>query len=124
MPTVEAERVPLQQVFLNLIGNAIKYGAADRDDAKVVISWRDVGVAYEFAVADNGPGIAPEFQERIWGVFQRLESRDKVEGTGIGLAVVKKIVETRGGHVSLGSAAGEGATFRFTWPKAQTGASL
>lgn len=124
MPTVEAERVPLQQVFLNLIGNAIKYGAADRDDAKIAISWRDVDDAYEFAIADNGPGIAPDFHERIWGVFQRLESRDKVEGTGIGLAVVKKVVETRGGQIFLESAPGQGATFRFTWPKAQAGALL
>jgi PAS domain S-box-containing protein len=122
MPTVEAERIPLQQVFLNLIGNAIKYGAAGREDAKIAVSWRDAGDAYEFAVADDGPGIAPEFHERIWGVLQRLESRDKVEGTGIGLAVVKKVVGTRGGQVFLESAPGEGATFRFTWPKARPGA--
>jgi PAS domain S-box-containing protein len=122
MPTLEAERVPLQQVFMNLIGNSIKYGSREGGGEKVVVSWRDAGDAYEFAVADNGSGIPPEYHDRIWGVFQRLESRDKVEGTGIGLAVVKKIVETRGGRVSLESAPGEGATFRFTWPKAQSGA--
>jgi signal transduction histidine kinase len=68
-------------------------------------------------VSDNGPGIAPEYHERIWGIFQTLAPRDKVEGTGIGLSVVKKIVESRGGRVSLESEPGHGATFRFTWPK-------
>ena len=81
------------------------------------VTWRDAGDAYEFAVADNGAGIAPEFHERIWGIFQTLEARDKVEGTGIGLAVVRKIVESRGGRAWVESVPGEGATFRFTWPK-------
>jgi PAS domain S-box-containing protein len=121
MPTVEAERIPLQQVFMNLIGNAVKYASAARPDVQIAIGWRDQGSAVEFAVSDNGPGIPPQFHDRIWGVFQTLESRDKVEGAGIGLAVVKKIVETRGGQVSLESTEGEGSTFRFTWPKAPTG---
>jgi PAS domain S-box-containing protein len=117
MPTLEAERVPLQQVFLNLIGNALKYSLAMRPDVTISVDWHDLGDAFEFAVSDNGPGIAPEFHERIWGVFQTLAARDKVEGTGIGLSVVKKIVETRGGNVSLESMPRQGATFRFTWPK-------
>lgn len=117
MPAVEAECVPLQQVFLNLIGNALKYSLAVRSDVTIRVDWRDLGDAVEFAVSDNGPGIAPEFHERIWGVFQTLAARDKVEGTGIGLSVVKKIVETRGGTVSVESAPNQGATFRFTWPK-------
>jgi PAS domain S-box-containing protein len=117
MPTVEAERVPLQQVFMNLIGNAIKFTRAGRPDAVIRVGWRDVGDALEFAVTDNGPGIAPEYHERIWGIFQTLEARDKVEGTGIGLSVVRKIVETHGGRVWVESAPGQGATFRFAWPK-------
>ena len=116
-PTLEAERVPLQQVFMNLLGNAIKYTLAQRPDALVRIAWSDVGDGFEFAISDNGPGIAPEYHDRIWGIFQTLAPRDKVEGTGIGLSVVKKIVETRGGMVALESAPGEGATFRFVWPK-------
>jgi PAS domain S-box-containing protein len=117
MPTLEAERVPLQQVFMNLIGNAVKYGRGERSDVKVRVEWRPVRDAYEFTVADDGPGIAPEYHERIWGIFQTLQARDKVEGTGIGLSVVRKIVESRGGEVWLRSAAGEGARFHFTWPR-------
>ena len=117
MPGLRAERVPLQQVFMNLIGNAIKYARAARPDVLVEVGWRDLGDAYEFSVRDNGPGIAQQYQERIWGIFQTLAPRDKVEGTGIGLSVVKKIVESRGGRVSLESEPGHGATFRFTWPK-------
>jgi signal transduction histidine kinase len=117
LPTVDAERVPLQQVFMNLIGNAVKYAGAVRDDVRVRVGWRSVRDAYEFTVADNGPGIAPEYHERVWGIFQTLQPRDKVEGTGIGLSVVKKIVETRGGHAWIESPAGDGAAFHFTWPK-------
>ena len=117
MPTLQAERVPLQQVFMNLIGNAIKYAHAVRPDVLVEVGWRDLEDAYEFSVRDNGPGIAPEYHERIWGIFQTLAPRDTVEGTGIGLSVVRKIVESRGGRVWLKSEPGQGATFRFTWPK-------
>src|SRR5690606_10343572 len=81
-PTVEAERVPLQQVFMNLLGNALKYTLAMREDAVIRVAWKDVGDGFEFAVSDNGPGIAPEYHERIWAIFQTLAARDKVEGTG------------------------------------------
>jgi signal transduction histidine kinase len=67
-------------------------------------------------VADNGPGIAPAYHDRIWGIFQTLETRDKVEGTGVGLSVVRKIVESRGGSVSVKSEEGAGSAFSFTWP--------
>jgi PAS domain S-box-containing protein len=117
MPTLNAERVPLQQVFLNLIGNAVKYTRAERPDPVIRIDWRDAGNAFEFSVSDNGPGIEPEYHERIWGIFQTLAPRDKVEGTGIGLSVVRKIVESRDGSVSLESSPGQGAIFRFIWPK-------
>ena len=117
MPTLETEHLPLQQVFMNLIGNAVKYSSAERQDASVVIEWSDLGDAIEFVVRDNGPGVAAEFHNRIWGIFQVLAARDKVEGTGVGLAVVKKIVETRGGRVSLESTPGEGAAFHFSWPR-------
>lgn len=116
-PTIEAERVPLQQVFINLIGNAIKFTTAVRSDPVIRIGWRNVDDGVEFAITDNGPGIEPQYHEKIWGMFQTLKRRDDVEGTGIGLSVVKKTVERRGGKVSLESAPGKGATFRFIWPK-------
>ena len=103
----------LEQIIVNLVTNAEKYG---RPPIRIVAS-RNGGSEIAIRVIDHGSGIAPEFQERIWGIFQTLESRDKVEGTGIGLSVVKKIVETRGGRVWIESAPGEGSTFRFTWPK-------
>ncbi len=115
MPTLTAERVPLQQVFMNLVSNALKH--ARRDDACVRIGARDAGAFCAFSVSDNGQGIAPEYQERIWILFQKLESRDEIEGAGIGLSVVKKIVESRGGQAWVESAKGQGATFHFTWPK-------
>jgi PAS domain S-box-containing protein len=117
MPAVTAERVPLQQVFLNLVGNALKY--AGRADAVVRVGWNaDATGWYRFSVADNGPGIAPQYHERVFGIFQTLQSRDRVEGTGIGLSVVKKIVEAQGARVWVESAEGAGATFHFTWPAA------
>src|SRR5690606_28440632 len=95
MPAVMAERVVFQQVFMNLIGNAVKHGMAHRPDVDVAVRWSEADDSYEFTVTDNGPGIAPEYHERIWAIFQTLESRDKVEGTGIGLSVVRKLVEAR-----------------------------
>ena len=117
MPTLETERVPLQQVFMNLLGNAVKHASAARSDVVIGIDWHDLDEAAEFSVTDNGPGIAPQYHERIWEMFQTLAARDKVEGTGIGLSVVKKVVESRGGTVSIESAPDRGARFRFVWPK-------
>ena len=116
--SIDTEKVPLEQVFLNLIGNALKH--ARRAGARIELAAVDAGACWEFSVSDNGPGIAPEYHERIWQIFQTLEARDKVEGTGIGLSVVKKIIETRGGRVWVESTPGNGATFRFTWPKQAT----
>jgi signal transduction histidine kinase len=114
LPTLRTTRVPLQQVVLNLIANAIKYNP-DRE-LTIEIGGKRAGDVWAFYVKDDGVGIAPEFHERIWGLFQTLEARDKVESTGIGLAVVRKIVEARGGKAWIESAAGAGATFWFSWP--------
>ena len=115
MPTLVTHRLPLEQVFSNLLSNAIKHHP--RTDGKVQISVQDKGSFYEFAVADDGSGIAPQYHEKVFGIFQTLEARDKTENTGIGLAIVKKIVEGQGGTIRLESQEGQGATFRFTWPK-------
>ncbi|NMO13673.1 hypothetical protein HPC49_01040 [Pyxidicoccus fallax] len=115
MPVLVTERLPLEQVFRHLVGNALKH--ARREDVHVRIGVREDGDArHAFSVADNGPGIAAGFHEKIWGVFQTLEARDKVENTGIGLAVVRKLVESRGGRAWVESSEGAGATFHFTWP--------
>ena len=119
MPTVRAERLPLQQVFLNLVGNAVKYARVAAPEVRVTGS--EAGAAWEFAVSDNGPGIAPEYHERIFGIFQTLHARDDVEGTGIGLSLVRKIVESRGGRVWVESEEGRGATFRFRIPRDPSG---
>jgi len=115
MPTLVTQRLPLFQVFSNLIGNGIKHH--HRPDGQVTISVKDQGRFYEFAVADDGPGIAPQYHEKVFAIFQTLHARDIVENTGIGLALVKKIVESQGGRIRLESEEGQGATFYFTWPK-------
>jgi PAS domain S-box-containing protein len=120
MPTIIAERLRLQQVFQNLIANAIKHH--NRADGHICIGVTERGPMYEFTVTDDGPGIAPQYHQKIFVVFQTLAARDKVEGTGIGLSLVKKIVESNGGQIQIESAEGAGTTFRFTWPKrAQAG---
>ena len=117
MPTVRAEKVPLQQVFMNLIGNAIKH--TGKGNPLVEVSWSDAELFYEFTVRDYGQGIAPQYHDRIFGIFQTLEARDTVEGTGIGLSVVQKIVEAKGGRVWVESSVGKGARFKFLWPKVE-----
>lgn len=119
MPVIRTQPIPLQQVFSNLIGNAIKHHQSD--SGRVEISVADREKCYEFAVSDDGPGIAPEYHQKVFAVFQTLEARDKVENTGIGLSIVKKIVESQGGTIRLESAEGQGTTFRFTWPKEPAG---
>jgi light-regulated signal transduction histidine kinase (bacteriophytochrome) len=115
VPVISTERVPLQQAFINLIGNAIKHAGSEKP--MIDVTWEDKAPWLEFAVADNGQGIAPQYHDRIFAIFQTLEARDRVEGTGIGLSVVKKIVEAQGGRVWVESDVGKGATFRFLWPK-------
>jgi PAS domain S-box-containing protein len=116
MPTLIAERTRLQQVFMNLIANAIKHHH-DPGRGRVTIAARDVGTCYEFSVTDNGPGIDPAYHRKVWVIFQTLRARDRVEGTGVGLSLVKKIVEDQRGVVRLESRAGQGSTFSFTWQK-------
>ena len=118
LPVFETERAPLRQVLLNLIGNAIKHSG--RPDPRVEIGCSDTGSSYDFFVRDNGRGIAPRAQEKIWMLFQTgapRDGRDDVEGTGVGLAIVRQLVETHGGRTWVESTEGSGATFHFLWPK-------
>jgi PAS domain S-box-containing protein len=117
MPTLVAKKLLLSQVFANLISNAIKHHP--RADGKIEISATEREDYYEFAITDDGDGIAVENQAKIFEIFQTLKSKDSKESTGIGLAIVKKIVESEGGEIRLESNLGEGATFRFTLPKQQ-----
>jgi PAS domain S-box-containing protein len=116
LPVMIAERIPLETVFRNLIGNAIKHHDNSATGC-VAISAEDRGDFFEFIVADDGPGIEPAFHERIFEMFQTLKPRDQVEGSGNGLAIVKRLVESRGGTITVDSQPGAGASFHFTWPK-------
>lgn len=125
-PTLRVTRVALQQVLLNLVSNAVKHGRpAGGDGALVRVSaQREVDGSWRFEVADQGPGIDPRFHERVFGLFQTLPSSGAdgaAGGTGIGLAVVKKLVERQGGVVSMRSTPGAGTTFGFTWPAPEVG---
>ena len=115
IPTLVTEYLPLQQVFAHLIGNAIKHHPSP--DGTVKISVQDQLEAYEFAVADDGAGIAPRFHERVFGIFETLKAKETVENIGVGLAIAKRIVESKGGSIRLESQEGQGSTFYFTWPK-------
>jgi len=114
LPTLRTEKVPFQQVWMNLVGNALKY--ARRADPLIELSARDAGRFWEFEVKDNGPGIPPEHHQRIWNIFQTLESQDAGCGTGIGLSVVRKAAERMGGRVGVESSPGQGSTFWLELP--------
>ncbi|MEB3358311.1 MAG: PAS domain-containing protein [Synechococcales bacterium] len=116
MPTFQTRRLVLSQVFANLISNAVSYGCPNQQGNVVVSVWEGAE-AYEFAIADSGPGIAPSYHERIFNIFETLSTRDVPQSTGIGLSIVKKLVEEAGGTIRVESQLGAGATFYFTWPK-------
>jgi PAS domain S-box-containing protein len=114
-PTLMTPKVLLVQVFSNLISNAIKYH--DRTDGKVKIGANDKGDFWEFYVSDDGPGIDPAYHQKIFELFQTLQSRDTIESTGIGLSIVKKILHSLECDITIESSEGKGAIFRFAWPK-------
>jgi signal transduction histidine kinase len=115
MPVLITSRMLLELVFKNLIENGIKHH--DRADGRVEVSAVERVDEVEFSVADDGPGIDERFHNRIFQIFQTLQPRDKIESTGVGLAIVKKTIENYGGTIHIISAEGQGTTFRFTWPK-------
>ncbi len=115
LPRLETVRTPLMQVFQNLIGNAVKHH--DREAQTVTVGWVENEDHHMFSISDDGPGVPPEYQEQVFGMFETLRPRDQVEGSGMGLAIIKKIVERHGGRVWLEDARPRGARFCFTWPK-------
>jgi len=115
LPDIYSERIPLQQVLSNLISNAIKHH--DKPDGYIKVYVRNSGDHYDFFVEDNGPGISKTYQDKIFVIFQTLQERDSFESTGVGLAIVKKILDDRKQKIILDSEPGKGTTFAFTWPK-------
>jgi len=114
---IRVHRMPLQQILLNLTSNAIKHH--HKAAGHIEVSVEDCGTHYAFAVKDDGPGIPARFHQQIFNMFQTLRPRDQVEGSGMGLAMVRKNVEIFGGVIEVESSEGQGSTFRFTWPKEQ-----
>ena len=115
LPTVMAEPTRIQQVFQNLLSNAIKY--MDKPEGEIRIACGAEGRQWKFSITDNGPGIDQQHFEKIFQLFQTLAPRDRVESTGVGLSLVKKIVEMYGGRIWLESTVGRGSTFFFTLPR-------
>jgi light-regulated signal transduction histidine kinase (bacteriophytochrome) len=114
LPTVTADDTQLGQLFQNLVGNAIKYHGPE--PPRVHISAQTGGQEWIFTVSDNGIGIEPEYKDQIFELFQRLHGIGEYEGTGIGLAMCKKIVERHRGRIWVESEPGKGARFHFTLP--------
>ena len=116
LPRVWADRPLIAQVFQNLIGNAIKFRGKAVPEIKV--RAEATGAHRSFSFSDNGIGIAPEYAENIFVVFQRLHARTEYPGNGIGLAICKKIIERYGGRIWVEGQVGKGSTFKFTLPAA------
>ncbi len=117
LPEVRGDLIQLVRLMQNLIANAIKYRG--REPPQIKITAKSRRNEWLFAVADNGIGIDPKYAERVFVIFQRLHTRHKFPGTGIGLALCKKIIQRHGGRIWVESQPGEGCTFYFTLPKPQ-----
>ncbi|MFQ5637330.1 MAG: ATP-binding protein [bacterium] len=115
LPSIQFEKVRIEQVFQNLISNAIKY--MDKERGKIRISSAEENGCWKIFIADNGPGIEKKHQDKIFQMFQTLKARDEYESTGIGLALVKKIIEMNGGKIFVESELDRGSTFIITIPK-------
>ena len=114
-PEIKIARILFQQIFSNLISNSVKYN--DKPIGKIECLYESLPDFHQFTIKDNGPGIAEEYHEKVFKVFQTIEARDKKESTGIGLSIVQKIIEEAGGSIQIESEVGEGASFIFTIPK-------
>src|SRR5690606_20596820 len=113
LPKIKSYKTPIRQIFQNLISNALKYHSSERQPI-IQISSVDLQTHWEFSVSDNGIGIEPEYYERIFILFQRLHDRSQYSGTGIGLAITRKIIENLGGEIKVESVEHEGSVFTFS----------
>lgn len=116
LPSVHADPLLMRQVWTNLLSNALKYSAPLGQDARIDVSGEVADGYTRYSVRDNGVGFDPQYADRLFGVFQRLHSSEQFEGTGVGLAIVERIIRRHGGQVSADSRPGEGATFTFALP--------
>ncbi|HEU4860778.1 MAG TPA: sensor histidine kinase, partial [Chitinophagaceae bacterium] len=114
LPIFFTERSKLEQVFENLISNAVNY--TPNKDGRIIISCKEYADHYEFSIKDNGIGIDPEYHSRIFEMFQTLREKDETESTGIGLAIIKRILDEQNCSIRVVSVLGQGAEFIFTWP--------
>jgi signal transduction histidine kinase len=115
LPRLYTKFLLLSQVLMNLISNSIKHD--DRSDGSIQITVEEKGDFYEFSVADDGPGIAAEYQNHVFTIFQTGHLNHRLDSTGIGLAITKRIIENESGKIYLHSQGGHGTTFSFTWPR-------
>ncbi|NGZ26259.1 MAG: response regulator [Magnetococcales bacterium] len=115
LPAIQFDKKRAEQLFYCLLDNAVRF--MDKENGEILIDWREQGDYWAFAVTDNGPGIDSRYHEKIFGIFQTLQARDELETAGVGLALVRKIVQKYGGEIRLESRPGQGCTFHFTLPK-------
>ena len=118
LPEILCDEVKMREVFMNLLSNAVKYTGKDRP--VVEVGCDDLGDEFRFYVKDNGIGIDERYHEKIFGLFERLNRREDYEGTGAGLAIVKKVIDEHEGKIWVESAPGMGSTFFFTLPKSRS----
>ncbi len=116
LPTLTTDKIRMQQVFQNLIDNAIKHHP-NKENIRIEIGCQEEESYYNFSVSDNGSGINPTHFEKIFQMFHTLKSREHTGNTGLGLALIKRIIETQGGKITVASKQGGGTTFHFSWPK-------
>ena len=116
LPTLISHKTPIRQLFQNIIGNSLKYHRIGVPPVIEILSI-DKGEYWEFSISDNGIGIETDYHEKIFVIFQRLHNKDEYSGTGIGLAICRKIVESMGGKIGATSTVNKGSTFHFTIPK-------
>jgi light-regulated signal transduction histidine kinase (bacteriophytochrome) len=115
LPSVQSGKIYIEQVFQNLISNSLKF--MDKENGHIEIGFIETGNFYRLHVKDNGPGIEDKYFDKIFQIFQTLKPRDEFESTGVGLSIVKKIIENYGGNIWVESQINNGTTFFFTLPK-------